>query len=123
MSFWEGFLNKLKLKQIKINLMKFKLVALFAVLAMVFTACGEKTDVVESGTYQGIIQEVEPEKTEIYVKTADGKTLELYFTEITTLSKNGETVEFSVLEEGQNVEVQVEKTGKRLDPISVTILE
>lgn len=103
--------------------MKLKLVAAFAVLALVFTACGEKTDVVESGTYQGIIQEVEPEKTEIYVETSDGKTLELYFTETTTLTQNGEDVEFSALQEGQNVEVQVEKTGQRLDPISVTILE
>lgn len=103
--------------------MKLKLVAAFAVLALVFTACGEKTDVVESGTYQGIIQEVEPEKTEIYVETSEGQTLELYFTESTTLTKNGETVEFSELQEGQNVEVEVEKTGKRLDPISVTILE
>jgi hypothetical protein len=103
--------------------MKLKLVAAFAVLALVFTACGEKTDVVESGTYQGTIQEVEPEKTEIYVETADGKTLELYFTDTTTLTWNGETADFSALEEGQNVEVQVEKTGQRLDPISVTILE
>lgn len=103
--------------------MKLKLVAAFAVLALVFTACGEKTDVVESGTYQGIIQEVEPEKTEIYVETSEGQTLELYFTESTTLTRNGETVEFSELQEGQNVEVEVEKTGKRLDPISVTILE
>ncbi len=103
--------------------MKLKLVAAFAVLALVFTSCGEKTDVVESGTYQGTIKEVEPEKTEIYVETADGKTLELYFTDTTTLTRDGNTVEFSELEEGQNVEVQVEKTGKRLDPISVIILE
>lgn len=103
--------------------MKLKLVAAFAVLALVFTACGEKTDVVESGIYEGIIQEVEPEKTEIYVETTDGKTLELYFTDSTTLTRNGETVEFSELQEGQNVEVEVEKTGQRLDPISVTILE
>lgn len=103
--------------------MNLKLVAAFAVLALVFTACGEKTDVVESGTYQGIIQEVEAEKTEIYVETSDGKTLELYFTDSTTLTRNGETVEFSELQEGQNVEVAVEKTGQRLDPISVTILE
>ena len=103
--------------------MKLKLVAAFAVLALVFTSCGEKTDVVESGTYQGTIKEVEPEKTEIYVETADGKTLELYCTDTTTLTRDGNTVEFSELEEGQNVEVQVEKTGKRLDPISVIILE
>jgi len=103
--------------------MKLKLVAAFAVLALVFTSCGEKTDVVESGTYQGTIKEVEPEKTEIYVETADGKTLELYFTDTTTLTRDGNTVEFSELVEGQNVEVQVEKTGKRLDPISVIILE
>ena len=92
-------------------------------LMLVMAACGENTDVVESGTYQGTVKEVEPAKTEIYVSTDDGKTLELYFTEQTTLTRNGGTVEFSELEEGQKVEVEVEKKGKRLDPISVTILE
>ena len=103
--------------------MKFKLIGLIAVVAFFFTACGEGTDVVESGTYQGSIKEVEPEKTEIYVTTEDDKTLELYFTDQTTLTRNGETVEFSALEEGQRVEVEVEKVGKRLEPIAVTILE
>lgn len=88
-----------------------------------FISCGERTDTVESGTYQGTIKEVEPSKTEIYVETADEKTLELYFTEETTLTRNGNEVEFSELEEGQQVEVEVKKTGKRLDPIAVKILE
>lgn len=92
-------------------------------LMLVMASCGENTDVVESGTYQGTVKEVEPEKTEIYVTTDDGKTLELYFTEQTTLTRAGQTVEFSELEEGQNVEVEVEKKGKRLDPISVSILD
>ena len=88
-----------------------------------FVSCGEKTDVVDSGTYQGTVEEVEADKTEIYVKTADGKLLELYFTETTSLTRNGETVTFDQLAEGQKVEVQVEKDGKRLDPIAVKILE
>lgn len=90
---------------------------------IMFIACGESTDVVESGTYQGTIKEVEAEKTEIYVSTDDDKTLELYFTETTSLMRNGSEVEFSELKEGQKVEVEVEKNGKRLDPISVKILE
>ena len=88
-----------------------------------FYACEEKTDVVESGTYQGVIHEVEPEKTEIYVKTNEDKLLELYFTENTTLTHNGETVPFEHLKEGGKVEVQVEKVGNRLDPVAVRILE
>lgn len=103
--------------------MKLKLIGLFAVLALFVTACGESTDVVESGTYQGSIKEVEPEKTEIYVTTEDDQTLELYFTDQTTLTRNGQTVDFSTLEEGQRVEVEVEKVGQRLDPIAVRILE
>ncbi|HKL39327.1 MAG TPA: hypothetical protein VJ894_01545 [Cryomorphaceae bacterium] len=87
-----------------------------------FSAC-ESTDAVESGTYTGTVDEVEPAKTEIYVKTADGKTLELYFTNETSLTKSGEVVDFSMLEEGMTVEVEVEKVGKRLDPISVVIME
>jgi len=92
-------------------------------LIIMMVACGGDTDVVESGTYQGKIKEVEAEKTEIYVETTDNKTLELYFTDQTTLMQNGEAVDFSMLQEGQNVEVEVEKVGKRLDPISVKILE
>ncbi|MGM1055481.1 MAG: hypothetical protein ACQEWG_06305 [Bacteroidota bacterium] len=87
-----------------------------------FISCGESSDTVESGTYQGTVKEVEPSKTEIYVETTDDKTLELYFTEETKLTRNGNEVEFSELEEGQRVEVEVEKTGKRLDPLSVKIL-
>lgn len=90
---------------------------------LAFVACGENTDVVESGTYQGTIEEVEPSKTEIYVKTEDDKTLELYFTDQTELTRNGSTVQFSELEKGQKVEVEVEKVGQRLDPIAVRILE
>lgn len=86
-------------------------------------ACEESTDVVESGTYQGTIDEVEAEKTEIYVKTADNKRLELYFTDSTKLTQAGSTVPFEQLKEGGKVEVEVKKVGKRLNPIAVKILE
>lgn len=96
--------------------------SMFAGLMFMFFACGE-TNTVESGTYQGTVDEVEPEKTEIYVKTDDNKTLELYFTDETVLSRGGNEVEFSELQKGQKVEVEVEKVGKRLDPLTVKILE
>ncbi|MDO6389964.1 hypothetical protein Q4E40_07485 [Pontibacter sp. BT731] len=105
------------------NIKKLILPALVAA-APLFYSCGEQTtDVVESGTYQGVLHEVEPEKTEIYVKTDDGKLLELYFTENTTLTHQGETAPFDHLKEGGRVEVQVEKVGNRLDPIAVKILD
>ena len=85
--------------------------------------CSGSTDVVDSGTYQGKIKEVEVEKSEIYVGTADGKTLELYFTDKTKLTRNGAPVDFSALKEGQKVVVEIEKVGKRLDPLSVQITE
>lgn len=103
--------------------MKLKLVAFFAVIALGFASCGESTSTVESGTYLGTIKKVNPEKTEIYVTTEEDKTLELYFTDKTSLTRNGETVMFSEIIEGQNVEVEVEKVGKRLEPVSVRILE
>lgn len=90
---------------------------------LLFFACGEGTDVVESGTYQGTVKEVEADKTEIYVTTDDNKTLELYFTDNTSLTRDGVEVDFSELVEGQKVEVEVEKVGQRLDPISVIIME
>jgi uncharacterized cupredoxin-like copper-binding protein len=98
-----------------------KIIPAFLMLFL-FVAC-ESTDVVESGTYSGTVDEVEAAKTEIYVKTDDGKTLELYFTDETSLTMAGEEVDFSMLEEGMSVEVEVEKVGKRLDPISVKIME
>lgn len=101
-----------------------KFIALILLFMVPFLyACEEGTDAVESGTYQGTIDNVEPEETEIYVTTADDKRLELYFTESTTLTRNGETVPFDQLKEGDRVEVEVEKVGQRLDPIAVRILE
>lgn len=96
---------------------------MLSLILLMLTACGGNTDVVDSGTYEGAIEKVEPDKTEIYVKTVDDQTLELYFTDQTTLTKNGEKVDFSALQKGQSVEVKVERVGKRLDPLSVKILE
>ena len=98
-------------------------ILLSAFAFFILASCGGKTDVVESGVYQGTVHEVEEDKSEIYVKTGDGKLLELYFTETTTLTKDGQTVPFSELAEGKKVEVEVKKEGKRLDPVSVKILE
>ncbi len=102
----------------RIKLGIFSIIALF-----IMSACGESTDVVESGTYTGTVDEVEAEKSEIYVKTDDDQKLELYFIDETELTKNGEAVEFSALEKGQKVEVEVKKVGKRLDPLKVDIKE
>ena len=82
-----------------------------------------KTDVVESGTYQGKAHKVDPGEKEIYVKTADGKILELYLKKDTELTQDGKKVEFDALKEGQNLEVQVEKMGKKLKPVSVKITD
>ena len=102
--------------------MKNTIIKSFFVLTLFIAfACGHSTDVVESGNYEGKIIEIEADEVEIYVKTDDGKVLELYFTDTTKLTQNGEEVPFETLEEDQTVEVEVEKVGKRLDPISVTI--
>lgn len=104
--------------------------AVFTTIITVFgfvllQSCGENkdTDLVPTGTYMGVAETVEPGEKEIYVRTADDKLLELYFTDTTELTKNGEVVEFSALSEGVSVEVQVEKKGKKLDPIAVKIME
>jgi cold shock protein len=103
---------------------KLFLLSLLCLPALLYSCGGEGgTDVVESGTYQGVIDEVEADKTEIYVKTADDKKLELYFTETTTLTKDGQQVPFETLKEGDKVEVEVKKVGQRLDPIAVRVLE
>ena len=78
---------------------------------------------VESGTYQVTARKVDPEEKEIYVTTADGKTLELYFSDATKLTRGGQAVAFDSLKNGQKLEVQLEKDGAKLKPLSVTILE
>lgn len=83
----------------------------------------EHTDVVPSGTYSGVAEKVDPEEKEIYVKTGDGKILELYFTDNTQLLQNGQPAEFTALTEGQSLEVTVEKKGERLEPMMVKIME
>jgi Cu/Ag efflux protein CusF len=102
--------------------MKYFVMTVFSAIILL-ASCGETTDVVDSGTYKGTVKKIEAEKTEIYVTTEDSKELELYFTDETTLTKNGDEVEFSELSKGQKVEVEVEKVGKRLDPVSVKIIE
>lgn len=94
-----------------------------AVLLFAFISCGDTTDVVDSGTYEGTIKKIEADKSEIYVDLSNGKTIELYFIDKTELTQNGEVVPFSSLMEGQKVEVEVQKVGKRLDPLKVKILE
>lgn len=88
-------------------------------------SCGEnkKTDLVPSGTYQGTAETVDPGESEVYVRTSDDKLLELYFTDKTALTMNGNAVKFDKLKEGDSVEVKVEKKGKKLDPISVEIMK
>lgn len=97
---------------------------------LVFQACNsgsnsetENTDIVESGTYTGTADKVDDEEKEIYVKTEEGKMLELYFTESTKLTQNGQEAAFDALEKGQKVEVTLEKKGNRLEPLEVKILE
>ncbi len=100
----------------------FSLITLCSLSFIVACGGGEKTDVVESGTYEGKVSEVKPDEEEIYVKHNDKK-LELYFTDSTKLMKNGKSVAFSKLKKDQKVKVKVEKMGKKLNPLAVTILE
>jgi hypothetical protein len=81
------------------------------------------TSVVDSGTYKVTAKKVDPEEKEIYVTTAEGKTLELYFSDSTKLTQGGKVVTFDALKNGQQLEIQVEKSGNKLKPLAVTILE
>lgn len=90
---------------------------------LILINCGGKTAVVDSGTYTGEIKKVEAEKREIYVILEEGKTIELYFTDQTSLTKNGQAADFSELQKGQKVTLSVERVGNRLDPLTVDILE
>lgn len=102
---------------------KFNAGLLLTAIALTVVACGGGTDVVESGTYNGTISEINADEMEIYVETDSDQLLELYFTESTTLTQDGESIPFSDLEQGDRVEIRVERVGQRLDPVSVRRLE
>jgi len=87
------------------------------------TAEIENTDLVASGTYEGKAKEVDAEEHEIYVETADGKILELYFDDATRLTKVGKTVAFTELRKGSKLQVTIENNGNSLKPIEVVILD
>lgn len=92
------------------------------IFIFVFVGCGKNTDVVESGTYEGMIQEIDPSKPAIYVVTTGHLTLGLDIRDQTELTRNGNNIDFSAFEEGQKVEVEVEKVGDRMETHSVRIL-
>ncbi len=113
---------------------KFFITGAFLLLTgLAFTSCNkeksggsaeiEHTDVVPSGVYKGVAKEVDAEEKEIYVETADGKILELYMKDSTTITKMGQPAVFGDLKQGGQVEVTVEKVGNKLDPKAVNILE
>jgi hypothetical protein len=81
------------------------------------------TAVVESGTYTGTANKVDPEEMEIYVELDNGKMIELYLKDDTELMQNGQAIDFADLKEGQKLEVEVEKSGQTLQPISVKVME
>jgi hypothetical protein len=81
------------------------------------------TAVVESGTYDGTITEVNADEREIYVDVPNTGTLELYFTDSTRVLRDTAEVSFDALQTDQSVSVEVEKVGQRLDPLTVRIQE
>ncbi|MCM4161764.1 hypothetical protein FHG64_02830 [Antarcticibacterium flavum] len=82
----------------------------------------EDTDVVASGTYTGTARIVDREQNEIYLDLDDNRTLELYTSNDTQFMRNGEQVDFDALQQGQRLEVEVEREGESLKPKMVRIL-
>lgn len=78
------------------------------------SGCGKNTDMVDSGTYQGVVDNVKGDPTQIFVTTEDNKTLRLYFTDETQVTQGGALVPPNQLQKGQEVRVSVEKVGQRL---------
>jgi hypothetical protein len=94
-----------------------------SLISLLVVSCGQDVSVVESGTYSGKVKEVNTDEREIYVKLEDDKTIELYFTDSTSLMKGGKQVEFTELKKDNAVKVKVEKMGKKLNPLAVKIKE
>lgn len=82
----------------------------------------ENTQMVPTGTYTGEAIIVDSEQKEIYVRLNDTTTIELYFSNDTQVMRNGQQVGFDGLQQGQTVEVEVERSGESLKPKAVRIL-
>lgn len=82
----------------------------------------ENTQMVPTGTYTGEAIIVDAEQKEIYVRLNDTTTIELYFSNETQIMRNGEQVQFDALQQGQTVEVDLEKSGESLKPKTVKIM-
>jgi len=103
--------------------MKYAISALFALLLFVVASCVDKPVLVGSGTYKGIIHEVNAGKKRILMEELGGYLIELYFTDTTMLSEKDETLPFDALTEGRKVEVEIERNGDRITPLSVKIVD
>lgn len=90
---------------------------------ILLSACGQGINVVDAGTYTGTVDEAVPEEREIYVNLDNGKRLELYFTDQTTLKREGQEVSFSELSQGDQVRVTVTREGNSNTPTEVVILQ
>ena len=83
----------------------------------------KKTDLVESGTYDGTAYRVDDEEMEVYLKTDDKKMLELYFKEDTKIMGDGVAVKFAEIDKGDNLRVTLERSGDSLKPLTVMIMD
>ncbi|WP_156879258.1 hypothetical protein [Salinimicrobium xinjiangense] len=81
----------------------------------------ENTQLVPSGTYTGEAIIVDSQQKEVYVRLNDTTTIELYFSNDTQIMRNGEQVQFDALQQGQTLEVEVERSGESLKPKRVSI--
>jgi cold shock protein len=91
-------------------------------LTLAVVGC-KKNEPVKDGAHTGTISKVNADEKEIYVTTEEDVTLELYFTDETTLTKDGQPAEFDVLEEKQTVTVVVENKDGKVVPVAVMIGE
>lgn len=114
------------------SLLTTSLTCLFAIFSLSIASAGdtekkeldqEEVSVIESGTYKVTAHIVDDEEKEIYVKMEDGKILELYIKKDTKLRKGDEKIDFSAFKKGQALEIEIEKHGDHMKPVSVEILK
>lgn len=72
-------------------------------------------------TMEGKITKINPGDKEFYIKTKEGKIGEFYTTDKTEFFKAGSKITFGDLKKDDEVSVDADKKGKRLDPLKVTV--
>ncbi|MBD3219790.1 hypothetical protein GF314_00985 [bacterium] len=93
-----------------------------ALAALLAVGCGGDAEVVDAGTYEGIVDATEPGAREVVVVLDDGRRVDMVVTDGTALQESGNPVDVTALESGARVRVTLDREGGRNVPTRIQLL-